>query len=350
LAEVYKCHPEANSVVYLPRHSFKFSWFNTMALYTRHPRFTAALLVLIVISLYMFTSDPSFRPVTFNLHGGPLVETLALEEVYYDKMLQQRQELIKKWGPTSDKVDPFPSNGEFYTLWDFFLPSFRCPHRLERIGIMGDGGKWVCGLERIAPKKQCVIYSFGVNGESSFEADIMKTAPGCEVYGYDFSVNSFGPEIEEDRDLSSRAHFFPFALGPEDKHTLTDYPKMYTLRTLMALNRHDFIDILKVDIEGNEFDSLSTFIDSFHGEPLPFGQIQIEIHVYQEGNWGYFPKFLDWWEKLEAAGLRPFFSEPNLVYVNLVRGVRPDLVEYSFINIRGDHELVSNRPASPRSH
>lgn len=44
---------------------------------------------------------------------------------------------------------------------DFFLPSYRCPHRVERVGIMGDGGKWVCGLERIAPKKQCVIYSFG---------------------------------------------------------------------------------------------------------------------------------------------------------------------------------------------
>lgn len=44
---------------------------------------------------------------------------------------------------------------------DFFLPSFRCPHRVERIGIMGDGGKWVCGLERIAPKRECNIYSFG---------------------------------------------------------------------------------------------------------------------------------------------------------------------------------------------
>lgn len=102
---------------------------------------------------------------------------------------------------------------------------------------------------------------------------------------------------------------------------------MYTLRTLMEINGHDFIDVLKVDIEGNEFDSLSTFIDSFHGEPLPFGQLQLEVHVYQEGSWGNFRKFLNWWEKLEAAGLRPFFSEPNLVYVNLVRGVRPDLVE-----------------------
>ena len=46
---------------------------------------------------------------------------------------------------------------------DFFLPSFKCPHRVERVGVMGDGGKWVCGLERIAPKKECVMYSFGAD-------------------------------------------------------------------------------------------------------------------------------------------------------------------------------------------
>jgi hypothetical protein len=95
----------------------------------------------------------------------------------------------------------------------------------------------------------------------------------------------------------------------------------------MERNGHDFIDVLKVDIEANEYDALDVFIDSFHGEPLPFGQLQIEVHVYGGSEWQYFPKFLMWWEKLEAAGLRPFFSEPNLVYVNLVRGVNPGLVE-----------------------
>ncbi|EGO25988.1 hypothetical protein SERLADRAFT_388764 [Serpula lacrymans var. lacrymans S7.9] len=324
-----------------------------MALYSRHPRFTIALLVLIFIFVLLFANSGSpdmlERPYpvalskTTSLPPGFFVqEQLKLNEAHYQDMLEQRQGLIAKWGPTAEKVDPFPSNGEFYTLWDFFLPSFRCPHKVERVGIMGDGGKWTCGLERVIPKKNCVMYSFGINGESSYEAEIMERAKGCQLYGYDFSVYSFGPEIEHVPSIKARSHFYSYALGPKDAYATEDFPKTYSLRTLMEKNGHDFIDILKVDIEGGEFESLDTFIDSFDGEPLPFGQLQLEVHAFRSETVTDFAKFLKWWEKLERAGLRPFFSEPNLVYVNLVRGVRPDLIEYSFINIRGNHELVSD--------
>ena len=90
---------------------------------------------------------------------------------------------------------------------DFFIPAFQCPHLVERIGTLGDGGKWVCGLDRVAKQDRCVIYSFGIafffirahvmfkmiwykgiNGESSFEQSLLQRVPGCEVWGYDFSV------------------------------------------------------------------------------------------------------------------------------------------------------------------
>jgi hypothetical protein len=32
---------------------------------------------------------------------------------------------------------------------------------MQRIGTLGDGGKWVCGLERLEDKKDCIIYSVG---------------------------------------------------------------------------------------------------------------------------------------------------------------------------------------------
>jgi Methyltransferase domain len=49
----------------------------------------------------------------------------------------------------------------FVNTGDFFIPAFQCPHHVERIGVLGDGGKWVCGVERIAKQEKCVIYSFG---------------------------------------------------------------------------------------------------------------------------------------------------------------------------------------------
>jgi hypothetical protein len=73
-------------------------------------------------------------------------------------------------------------------------------------------------VERLATQEKCVVYSFGsslifylnpllivplhyahlglarhvlsgINGESSFEAALLERAPGCEVWGYDFTVD-----------------------------------------------------------------------------------------------------------------------------------------------------------------
>jgi hypothetical protein len=40
-------------------------------------------------------------------------------------------------------------------------------------------------------------------------------------------------------------------------------------------------------------------------KPLPFGQLQLEIHIWDMN----FEQYLTWWETLEAAGLRPFWTE-----------------------------------------
>jgi len=325
------------------------------AIFQTRSSFLLLLLIPSIVVCYLIVQRPysSYNTLVSSFASGTtrggLRKWLAEEEARYEQTLRNRQALIRKWGPTPAEVNPFPPNGHgSYTLWDFFIPAFRCPHRTERVGILGDGGKWVCGVERIKQKQNCVIYSVGVNGESSFEAELLQRMPGCKAWGYDFSVSSWGPEIEHSPDLKSRAHFQPWALGGTDRHTENEYPKYYTLQTIMELNGHDFIDILKIDIESGEFDALTAMIGPYlhpadpHSAPipLPFGQMQIEIH----GWYGHekMENFLPWWESLEQAGLRPFWTEPNLVHVNFLRGVAPDVVEYSFINARGKHELISD--------
>jgi hypothetical protein len=70
---------------------------------------------------------------------------------------------------------------------------------------------------------------------------------------------------------------------------------------------HKHIDILKVDVEGWEFDIMASIVRPFlaAGLPLPFGQINLEMHVWNKN----FAEFLSWWEMLETAGLRPFMTE-----------------------------------------
>ena len=96
---------------------------------------------------------------------------------------------------------------------------------------------------------------------------------------------------------------------------------------------HTFVDVLKVDVEGAEFNTLTTFLkgpwptNAFGETVLPIGQMQLELHAWDD--YANFAFFHDWWVSLEAAGLRPFWTEPNLVYVNYVTGGKPHLAEVS---------------------
>ncbi|KAF8498837.1 methyltransferase domain-containing protein [Hysterangium stoloniferum] len=322
------------------------------SIFRRHPRFVIALAVGLLTLLLLVASDHStlhrYPPPQSRFSAASSLESRINEtERDYQAVIARRPELIKKFGRGDiNKLQPFPENGEYYTLWDFWLPAFACPHKVERLGTLGDGGKYVCGVERIARKKNCVIYSIGINGESSFEAALLERTVGCQVYGYDYSVNSFGPEIAHNWALNSRSHFKPWGLAGKDEHGPNHPTQWYTLDSIMKQNDHTFIDILKIDIEGGEFDVLTDLISHYNNltppQPLPFGQLQLEIHVREE--WGKdLAKLLKWWEALEESGLRPFWTEPNLIYLNLFRENQPPMLsEYSFINIRGEHELISD--------
>lgn len=88
--------------------------------------------------------------------------------------------------------------------------------------------------------------------------------------------NQFGPQLQAmDPSMSSRAHFHSYGIGPKDeikvrqsrddgwqtthrsclhfRHLFQDGHQFYTLESLMKQNDIDWIDILKIDVEGAEF-------------------------------------------------------------------------------------------------
>lgn len=316
---------------------------SALNVFVRHPRYALCLVLVLVPALYLILPlfEPPISSLNIPLHDyTDLTSKVAQSEAIYQHTIQEREGLIARFGPQPSDLELFPPNTPPwppYTVWDFFPAAFNCPHEVRRIGVLGDGGKWVCGLSRLTEKKDCVIYSFGINEESSFEAGLLANTNHCKIWGYDFSVKGFAKQIPYSQ--KHRTIFHPYGLAGTDHVSTGDEPTMYTLETLMKMNGHQHIDILKIDIEGWEFETMTDILKSFSekGLPLPFGQLQIEIHIWNKK----FDYFLKWWEGFEEAGLRPFWTEPNLVYVNYADSRKPDLAEYSFLNIKGDNAFTS---------
>jgi hypothetical protein len=108
------------------------------------------------------------------------------------------------------------------------------------------GGKYTCGLPHIAAKrgKALSLVSFGVERESSFEAEVLARSQG-QAFLFDFSVSEYGPQLQQaPQEIQDRAHFKPYGLGAVDEQK--DGKHFYTLQTLMETNQIDHIDILKV--------------------------------------------------------------------------------------------------------
>lgn len=102
-------------------------------------------------------------------------------------------------------------------------------------------------------------------------------------------------------------------------------------------------DIIKMDIEFAEFPSLKSLSEAFpisEGYEFPVGQILVELHLWQRE--GITTKeFLDWWEMLEDRGLRPAWTEPNVLHVALKReDGHARLAEYTLINTRDKRSVL----------
>ena len=79
--------------------------------------------------------------------------------------------------------------------WDYFMPVYNGCTVQEKLGVvprLGDNGKWMCGVQSLLQREGCVVYSFGSNGDTSFEEDVLRKTV-CEVHTFDPTLS---PEQE----------------------------------------------------------------------------------------------------------------------------------------------------------
>lgn len=293
-----------------------------------------------------------------------LKDRMALSEKNWKKSVELRHKMALEH-PKNPQIPLFPAQSieKFlkypYTLWDFFPPTWTCPHDVQRVGRLGDGGKWVCGLSRYEAmpvpqswnakppsggQEGVVVYSFGINEESSFEAELLERVPAARIWGYDFSVDGWGPQIPVA--FRSRTFFGKLGIGRIDEPSTS--PPFFTLQSLMASNNHTYIDILKIDVEGSEYTAFDAIMDYFSkawkgsGDALlPIGQIMIEIHVGEDRPEINFGRFRSWWERLESMGMRPTWMEMNLMAVTIPQHrTDPRCTEYVLVNAKDERNLL----------
>lgn len=287
-----------------------------------------------------------------------LQKRMAISEAIWQRSVDLRNEIFSNQRDNSGTFFHIDPKHTLFSMWDLFPATWNCPHDFQRIGRLGDGGKWVCGMslyESIPmsnfekPDDGLIIYSFGINRESSFEAEMLQRIPSARLWGYDFSVDGWGVQIPFSQ--RHRTFFEKFGLGKKDNHT--NLPPYWTLPSLMAANNHTYIDIIKMDIEGSEFGALEAMMDAFENTDsaagkgvLPVGQILVELHFGE--TWiklggsdpGIaFRAFRKWWERLERMGMRPAWMELNMLAPRNNIG-DPCCIEYVWLNTIDKHSVL----------
>ena len=91
----------------------------------------------------------------------------------------------------------------------------------------------------------CVIYSLGSNKDVSFETDILKHTP-CDVHTFDCTVDSINIVH------NARHTFHKVCIGNDDpRHGNRVYE---SLDSIMKRLGHNKLAVLKMDIEGSEYE------------------------------------------------------------------------------------------------
>jgi hypothetical protein len=220
-------------------------------------------------------------------------------------------------------------------IWFLYEPLWACPD-IELVGYFHDGVKWVCGLRRMG--ETCIVYSFGSNGEDQFESDVMNKS-SCKVFTFDPTMSP-----EKEKMLSPRVlkNFHNIGLGNHDGMMQIEgiERKVKDLKSIMRDLNHEHIDILKVDIEGAEYDVFDELFSS--GFP-DIRQILVEVHAFEHlqvlnkaGNVLQNPSELrlrldKLFEVLEGAGFRLFHKEINVLWTHPMYSNMG--VEYCFLRV-----------------
>jgi hypothetical protein len=149
---------------------------------------------------------------------------------------------------------------------------------MEQMPVGIDGQYPVC-LDPIPPTPgHCLVYSFGINNEWSFDQHF--DSYGCQVYSFDASIGL------EHFDKTPNIHFYGLFLGSKDENKTLTLSTIYKM--LVPKHGEAVIDYLKIDIEANEWHVLPQIVQS--GMLQKVRQLAIEAHFSPKRGMDFYQK------------------------------------------------------------
>ncbi|OWF46623.1 uncharacterized protein LOC110455479 [Mizuhopecten yessoensis] len=172
-----------------------------------------------------------------------------------------------------------------------------------RIGDVDDGGWDVCNDLEYRPSKPCLVYSFGVAGDWTFDDEVSRIY-GCEVHSFDPSIG------KKDHKRSDKITFHNIGLWGKPKGKQGTW-NMMNLKEIIEMLEHTgkIIDIMKMDIESSEWSAIPDMLTTgvlknvrqldfeFHGTPNPHDLLRSKMKTLRG---------------IYDQGFRLFWSHPNI--------------------------------------
>lgn len=164
---------------------------------------------------------------------------------------------------------------EFIYAWYFSNIQTLCG-RLKRYGNLEDGGWDACLDKDLILKDNCLVYSFGISFDFSFDDEIAEHY-GCAVHSFDPSMNTLSYK------RSARVSFHNLGLSATNTITPDAKWRMLTFQDIREELNHGqiFPDMVKMDIEdwewhvipemlrSNSFKGVKQFLIEFHFSNIP---------------------------------------------------------------------------------
>ncbi|XP_060063199.1 probable methyltransferase-like protein 24 [Ylistrum balloti] len=200
---------------------------------------------------------------------------------------------------------------DWFTAASFLELDFRKRPQEYRCRNSTHMGNWyVCLDGKFLPEYPCLVYSFGIGNDFSFDDDMAEQ--GCEVHSFDPSMGV------KDYIRNSTVHFHAIGLGGKVIENFNARKDMYvrekqtwtimTLGSIMAALGHKDrdIDVLKIDVEGHEWAVIEYLLQS--GLLPRIKQFSLEYHLFPD--WpakSEYPKLLNIYRQLSQSGFKKFW-------------------------------------------